>query len=47
MLSPDSLFKEFWRPLVAVEKDLQILLEVQHFGPEISKRHIVAVQTFP
>jgi hypothetical protein len=31
----------------AVEKDLQILLGVQHFGPEISKRHILSVQTYP
>jgi hypothetical protein len=33
--------------LAAVEKDLQILCAVQHFGPEISKRRIVAVQTYP
>jgi hypothetical protein len=33
--------------VAAVEKDLQILLGVQHFGPEISKRHILSVQTYP
>ena len=33
--------------VAAVEKDLQILLAVQHFGQEISKRHIIAVQTYP
>ncbi|MGO9093968.1 MAG: hypothetical protein ACLQGV_01985 [Bryobacteraceae bacterium] len=33
--------------IAAVEKDLQILLAVQHFGQEISKRRIIAVQAYP
>jgi hypothetical protein len=33
--------------IAAVEKDLQILFEVQHFGQEISKRRIIAVQAYP
>jgi hypothetical protein len=33
--------------IAAVEKDLQILFAVQHFGQEISKRRIIAVQSYP
>ena len=33
--------------IAAAGKDLQILLSVQHFGEEISKRHVLSVQTYP
>ena len=33
--------------IAAAGKDLQILVSVQHFGQEISKRHILSVQTYP
>jgi len=33
--------------IAAAGKDLQILLAVQHFGEEISKRRVLSVQTYP